>query len=272
MPTDAGLSTVDLAWHDPELDSALRALPSGELAPALDLLGSTRDQPDRRELCVEVLGQAGAVVLPALRAAATEQRDDADRMLLWGSALVAAAWFARGADDADHTTGEQFARLADLTRQARATLTEAARLAPDDAVPWSALMWCALGDPADDDEGDQVFAQVQARAPELFGANSIRLQMLSAKWYGSNEAALEFARAGRRDVPAGHPLLALIPLAHLEVHIGPGTQIRLPEQEAGARRGGRGIRLAARRRRDLWHAPDVVPGQPDLRGLLPAGE
>lgn len=213
------LSHVDLAWADPELDQAVAALPAGELAPALELLASTREQPDRRELCVDVLGQAGAVVLPLLRATATGQRTDADRLLLWGSALNAAAWLARGADDADHTTAEQSGQHADLTRQARAALTEAAKLASDDGVPWSMLMWCALGDPAHPEEGDQVFAEVRARAPELFGANTARVQALSAKWYGSNEAVLEFARTTRRDVQAGHPLLALVPAAYLEIHI-----------------------------------------------------
>jgi hypothetical protein len=212
-------SHVDLAWADAELEQAARALVGGDVGPALDLLKVTREQADRRELCVEVLGAAGSVVLPAMREAAAGRRGDGDVLLLWGSALNAAAWEARGAADSRHTTAAQLGQQADLTRRARATLVEAAKLAPEDVGPWSVLMWCALGDPAHERDGDEVFAEVQKRAPELFGANAARLQMLAAKWYGSNDAVLEFARAGRRDLPAGHPLLALVPSAYIEIHI-----------------------------------------------------
>ncbi|WP_158845949.1 hypothetical protein [Saccharothrix deserti] len=212
-------SHVDPAWNDPELERAVRALCDGDPTPAFDLLAATREQPDRRELCVTILGQAGSAVLPLLRAAAEEQRDDVERLLLWGSALDAAAWQARGAAFAEHTTDEQFGQLVDLTKQARAVLRRAAKLAPDDAVPWSELMHGALGAPEHDDEGDEVFAQVGRRSPDLYGANYTRLQSLAAKWYGSHETMLEFARSRTADLPPGHPLLALIAVAHVEVHI-----------------------------------------------------
>jgi hypothetical protein len=210
---------VDLAWQDDELERAAGALLDGELTPAFDLLASTRGQSDRRELCVDVLGQAGSLGLPALRAAVEQRRDDAERLLLWGSALRTAAWEARGTAIAERTGNEQIGQLIDLTRQARVALRKAAELAPADPVPWSLLMACTLGVPEHDDEGDQVFAEVQRRAENLFGAGELRLQMLAAKWYGSNEAVLDFARTQTGDLPPGHPNLALVPQAHIEVQL-----------------------------------------------------
>ncbi len=89
--------------------------------------GATRAGPprrshadaDRRELYVEVLGNAGQRRLTDIRQYVDRDPGDADRCLLFGSALCSAAWTARGADRAENTTLEQFER--DL----HAVLTEA---------------------------------------------------------------------------------------------------------------------------------------------------
>ncbi|HEU5474249.1 MAG TPA: hypothetical protein VFV67_26680 [Actinophytocola sp.] len=210
-------SHVDQAWEDRELERAARALLTGHLSPALGLLAATRDQPDRRELCIEVLGQAGSGVLPALRAEAERECDDAERLLLWGSALNAAAWRVRGDAGAEHAS------------LARTTLRVAAKLAPDDGAPWSGLMSCALGAPEQPGEGDEVFRQLQGRTPDVFGGNGTRLRMLSPRWYGDDAAVLEFARGRAGGFAPGHPMLALVPSAHLEIYLdrlGRGNSFR----------------------------------------------
>ncbi|GAA1303362.1 hypothetical protein [Saccharothrix xinjiangensis] len=210
---------VDLAWRDPDLEHAARALVVRDIAPALELLA--RDAPpDQRDLRVEVLGQAGQDVLVDLDVAAEHEPD---RLLLLGSALNAAAWWARGALYAEHTTDEQLERFIDLTSRAREALRRATEAAPADSAPWSALMSCALGAPEREGEGGEVFAGVVARAPDLVSAHERRLQGLAAKWYGSHEQMLDFARGRVVDLPNGHPLLALVPAAHIEVHLHDST-------------------------------------------------
>ncbi|WP_306748352.1 hypothetical protein [Saccharothrix yanglingensis] len=207
--------TVDLAWRDPELERAARALVAGDTGPARALLAATHD-PERRDLRVDVLGEAGQHVLPALHSA-VDERHDADSLLLLGSALNAAAWEERGEAYAQYTEEDRLARFLDLADQARTALRRAAELAPDDVVPWAQLMSLALGAPEHDQDGDQVFVRVQMLCPDLVSANEHRLQMLADKWYGSHERMLEFARVRVSDLPAGHPLLALVPAAHVEV-------------------------------------------------------
>ncbi|MFT7841409.1 hypothetical protein Q5530_35185 [Saccharothrix sp. BKS2] len=206
---------VDLAWRDPDLERAARALVVGDIAPALALL-AREVPPDLRDLRVEVLGQAGQEVLVDLDVAA---EDDPDRLLLLGSALNAAAWWARGALYAGQTGDARVERFLDLSGRARDALTRAAAAAPADAAPWSALMSCALGAPEREGEGGEVFAGVVARVPDLVSAHERRLQGLAAKWYGSHEQMLDFARVRVADLPNGHPLLALVPAAHIEVHL-----------------------------------------------------
>lgn len=197
----------------------MRALPSGDLTPAFDLLAATRAQPHRRALAVEVLGAAGTAVLPALRAAVRERPDDVNRLLVLGSAQSSAAWVARGAAYAEHTSDDQFRGLVDLTRQARSTLRRAAEADPDDPAPWCAMMPGALGAPEHDDEAAKVFAEAESRVPDVFGVVHRRLQTLAEKWYGSHDEMFAFARARTEALPDGHPLWSLVPVAHIEVHI-----------------------------------------------------
>lgn len=57
------------------------------------------------------------------------------------------------------------------------------------------------------------------RVPDLVNATLRRLQTTAAKWYGSHEEMFAFARNGVEGLPDGHPLLALIPIAHIELHL-----------------------------------------------------
>lgn len=212
-------SDLDLAWVDPELDAAVAALACRDTAPALALLAATREGFDRREIVVSVLGHVAANHLDLMTELNAARREDPDVLLLWGSALAGAAWNARGADYAEHTTEDQFARMSALVDQARSTLRKAAALAPADPVPWSELLSCALALPVDDNEIESVWKEVADRAPTLFGATTVRLQSLADKWYGSHEEMFAFARERTADLPVGHPLHALIPLAYIEEYL-----------------------------------------------------
>ncbi|MGW4211917.1 hypothetical protein ACWEIJ_28255 [Lentzea sp. NPDC004789] len=212
-------SYVDTSFDDDELMQAALALVSGDLGPALGFLAATRDQPYRRELAVDVLGAAGNVVLPALLDAEEERPDDVNLLLLLGSAQSTAGWQERGAAWAKDTSEDQFRGLVNFTRRARATLRRAASLDPDDVAPWAALLGVALGAPTHRGEAAEVYEEVVKRKPDLVTANLRRLQSVAAKWYGSHEEMFAFARAGIAGLPDGHPLLALIPIAHIERYL-----------------------------------------------------
>ncbi|SER04453.1 hypothetical protein SAMN05216188_107183 [Lentzea xinjiangensis] len=210
---------VDLAFDDDELLHALHALADGDLTPALGFLTATRDQPYRRELALDAFAYAGSPVLPHLLAATEADPDNVQLLLLLGSAQVAVGWQARGARYADHTTDEQWAGLRDSTQQARRTLLRAAELDPDDVAPWAMLMAVALGAPLATREPADIYEEVHKRVPDLVNATLRRLQSTAKKWYGSEEEMFAFARTGIADLPDGHPLLAMIAVAHIEKHL-----------------------------------------------------
>ncbi|MGI5502832.1 hypothetical protein [Lentzea sp. CA-135723] len=210
---------VDTAFRDEQLMNAGLTLRYGELGPALDLLAATRDRPYRRELAVDFLGAVGSTVLPVLLNAEEERPDDVNLLLLLGSAQTTAGWQARGAAYAKHTSDAQFGGLINFTQRARRTLRRAAELDPDDVAPWAALMPVALGAPTHRGEAAEVYAEVVKRVPDLVNANLRRLQSTAAKWYGSHGEMFAFARAGVVGLPDGHPLLALIPIAHIERYL-----------------------------------------------------
>ncbi|GHH57197.1 hypothetical protein [Lentzea cavernae] len=210
---------VDTTFDDDELLRAVVALVSGDLEPALGFLAATRDDPYRRELAVDVLGAAGNAVLPALFAAGQERPDDVNLLLLLGVAQSTAGWESRGGAWAKDTSDEQFDGLVTYTRRARDTLHRAAALDPGDVAPWAALMSVALGAPTHRGEAAEVYAEVVKRVPDLVNATLRRLQSTALKWYGSHEEMLAFARSGVAGLPDGHPLLSLVPIAHVEVHL-----------------------------------------------------
>ncbi|PWK79493.1 uncharacterized protein DUF4034 [Lentzea atacamensis] len=180
---------------------------------------ATRDQPYRRELALDTFAYAGSPILPKLLAAAENDPDNVHLLLLLGSAQAAAGWQARGSRRAEHTTDDQWAGLTDYTQQARRTLLRATELDPDDVAPWAALMAVALGAPLATREPAEIYNEVHKRVPDLVNATLRRLQSTTKKWYGSEEEMFTFARTRIADLPDGHPLLAMIAVAHIEKHL-----------------------------------------------------
>ncbi|MBB5867091.1 hypothetical protein F4553_000470 [Allocatelliglobosispora scoriae] len=211
-------SDMNLAWADPALQRAAVALADGAPGQARDLLAATTD-PDRRELYVSVLGDAGRHQLKALRELASDAGDDPHALLLLGSALGFAAWAARGAATMDHTAEDQVQGMLGFAAQSRTMLGRAAALAPDDPAPLVALMSVVKAAATDRHEPHRLFKQVDALAPDSFMGNQQRLSMLCRKWYGSTEQMLGFTRERVALLPDGHPLLSLVPQAHIEVWV-----------------------------------------------------
>ncbi|MFS8101314.1 hypothetical protein LFM09_29730 [Lentzea alba] len=210
---------VDVDFDDDELMDTAVALVSGDLDRALGLIAATRDQPHRRELVLDVLGGAGNVVLPQLLDAEEEQPGNVHLLLLLGSAQSVAGWQERGSAGADQTGADQWAGLRKFSARAHRNLQFAAELDPDDFAPWALMMSMAVAMPTHRREAAEVYEEVTKRVPDLYGAAFRRLHAACQKWYGSHDEMFGFARGTVEGLPDGHPLLALIPAAHIEMHL-----------------------------------------------------
>ncbi|WP_394613774.1 hypothetical protein JNUCC0626_28200 [Lentzea sp. JNUCC 0626] len=212
-------SYVGVDFDDDELMHAAVSLVSGDIDTALRLLALVRADPHRRELAFDVLGGVGNAVLPRLLDAAEEQPDNVDLLLLLGSAQSVAGWESRGAAGADRTSEGQWTGLRKFSAAAHRTLQRAAELDPEDVQPWALMMSMAVAMPEYRREAADVYDEVVERVPDLFNASFRRLHAACAKWYGSHDEMYGFARGAVEGLPDGHPMLALIPTAHIEMQV-----------------------------------------------------
>ncbi|GAA3299512.1 hypothetical protein Dvina_09030 [Dactylosporangium vinaceum] len=210
----------DRAFTDEYLEKAQWALADdGDPTPALDLIAGTEDA-DRREHAVAVLGPAGALRIELLRGMAARQAYRPERWLLLGASLSAAAWAVR---EDNHATPVATERLVQeqqaLVAEARTALRQAAALSRDDPVPWSELTGAVICAPQHRTETADVFKRACVLAPDLYAAHTRHLTALTHRWYGTQDKVLAFARTRTADRPDGHPLHALVALAHLEGYV-----------------------------------------------------
>ncbi|MFJ8229607.1 hypothetical protein ACIQ9E_06535 [Streptomyces sp. NPDC094448] len=105
-----------------------------------------------------------------------------------------------------------------ILEEARTVCEEAARLSPDDPVPYIAELAVARGLGYGHEQFDQLWAKVIDRAPEHMGAHLAALQYLCEKWHGSREEADHFATTAAARAPQGS-LLAALPLFAVYEHI-----------------------------------------------------
>ncbi|WP_052757973.1 hypothetical protein [Streptomyces yangpuensis] len=126
---------------------------------------------------------------------------------------VAVAWNVRGSLTAEHTTREQFRIFHELLVKAQADAHEAQRLAgPADPVPYMIEQPVAQGLGYAHEQYGELWAQITRRDPKVLTAHTSALQYWCAKWRGSHELALAFARESAASGKPGE-LLSLLPLA-----------------------------------------------------------
>ncbi|PSL00692.1 hypothetical protein CLV63_101166 [Murinocardiopsis flavida] len=206
-------------WGDPALDAAEEAVGDGHLLAGLALLREARHDFERRDTMVSAFGHAaighsGSIYdlledgMPA---------EDAADILVWlGSTLIAEAWEIRGGGFADTVSDNSYKLFRATLANAEEPLLTAARLRPDDPVPWSEMLSYCMGTGADQAERDSVWQNVLSRYPTLWSANWTRLQTLCAKWHGSHEEMFAFARGAVAGAPPGDPVVAMLVEAHSE--------------------------------------------------------
>ncbi|MEV6929706.1 hypothetical protein AB0M46_35165 [Dactylosporangium sp. NPDC051485] len=217
---------IDLAFDDEGLEKAVRALAEdGDATAALELVAGEGDV-HRREQAVSVLGAAGVNEIESLREFAARQSYRPERWLLLGAALAAAAWGVRESPGRDWRSNRREKRIdrriiaqKALVAEARTALRRAAALSPGDAVPWSELTGVVIGAPLHATETADVFKRACVLAPGLYLAHARHLVGLTRRWYGSPDRVLAFAQARVAGRPDGHPLHALVALAHVEGYV-----------------------------------------------------
>jgi hypothetical protein len=208
---------IDLAFADEDLAKALVALgDDGNATAALELIAGTGPDVHRREQVVSVLGAAGVPRVEMLRELAAAQAYRSERWLLLGAALAAAAWGVREAPGSDRRIDRRIQAQQALVGEARSALRQAAALDRDDAVPWSELAGVVIGAPLHVTEPADAFKRACVLAPDLYLAHARHLIGHARRWYGTPDRVLAFARTRVAGRPDGHPLHALVALAHIE--------------------------------------------------------
>jgi hypothetical protein len=200
---------------------ARAALEHGDTAPALSLLAASRGDAEARIHALGVLTTEKTTPwLGRLEALFGQDPWNPDLWLLVGALQAKTAWQARGSATISHTSQEQISGLRHHMTRARESLRRAAELLPDDPAPWCELMSCAMSAKKHPGEPHEMWAEIVRRGGDVsFQANALRLLTLTRKWHGSQQECFAFARERVRDAPPGHPLHALIPLAHVEQYV-----------------------------------------------------
>ncbi|WDZ85176.1 DUF4034 domain-containing protein [Micromonospora cathayae] len=214
---------VDPAMGEPTARELITALERRDWRTARDLLTPVTD-PDDHAFHVSVAADVPGVQEWIREWVEAEPRSTLP-LLVQGAHAVYWAWEARGAQAASRTSQEQFREFWRRLKFAENCLDEVAARDPDDTTARAFLVTSARGRQVDRAEADRRFGEVVERHPGHRIAHEQMLQYRCAKWSGSHEEALEFARTASAGAPAGTPLGQLVSAAHLEVWL------RLPAGE-----------------------------------------
>ncbi|MEV4704615.1 hypothetical protein [Actinoplanes sp. NPDC049316] len=157
--------------------------------------------------------------------------------LVKGCHFTAWAWEARTSKQAKYVSQEQFAVFFRRLKVAEDNLDEALARDPGDANIWAQLIQTAIGRQLGLPEAERRFKEVTARHRWHRSAHHKLLQQKCAKWGGSDELALTFARDTVAEMPPGCSLGSLVAVAHFEQHLqDPGERhLRRPEVVAEIR-------------------------------------
>lgn len=203
-------------WPDAALAAAVAEADEGRVRAAGTVLAECRTDPELRAHRVDVLAERligfGERVLDI-----GVQTRDPDMFLLAGAIFTKEAWAIRGTG-LSATVGEKRFRVfhSHLT-QAVVPLRRAADLLADDPVPWSEMFPVSRGLEFDRAHKDQLWSEVDRRAPLLVSANDSRVQTLAPKWgKGDESEMLAFAHERVALAPDGHPVVAVLVSAVFE--------------------------------------------------------
>lgn len=185
-----------------------------------------------------------------LRRWRTEEPNDAGGAQVYAQFLV---WQAMADPDA--------AEYRIILEEARTVCGEAARLAPDDPIPYITELFVARGLSYRREDFEALWQKITSRDRAHMGAHLAALPYWSEKWHGSREQADAFARQAAATAPEGS-LLPALPMFAVYEHLPEVTLS--PGMFRGAVIGDaiEGARFA------LHHARPGHPVEPHVRHLL----
>lgn len=234
--TTAPKPELDALLGDAAAHAFLAELSQGHWQGFHDFLESERD-PDTRyfyanNLAHQIQGRPGWIdEWCEARAGSTIP------LLFRGLHNTAWAWQARGSGLARSVQQDSWPLFHERLVAADKDLSAAAAMNPDDPTPRAGLLMPAVGLSLGQAELRRRFDEVERRHRWHLGAYRAMSQGLAAKWGGSNEGLLAFARTTLREAPDGHPVHVIIPTAHLEVWLRftHGLTSGKPERAEGLR-------------------------------------
>ncbi|MEV7543536.1 hypothetical protein [Streptomyces sp. NPDC089915] len=244
--------------------AVLEAARSGDWEAAAAYAEAAGEDWQERLERVRALAEAAAEDDAWLLAWRAARPADPTAALVNADTSVMVAWNVRGSQSGAGTTQEQFRLFRELLTRARNDAHEAQRLAgPADPSPYVVEQAIAMGLGYSHEEYRELWERITGRAPRVLWSHVAGLQYWCAKWRGSHELAMEYARAS---AAAGKPgdLLTLLPLlAYFEQEeweddLLPETYYKEPEIVAAV-----DAALA-----DLAAAGDAHPGTPRMRHML----
>ncbi|WP_405979016.1 hypothetical protein [Streptomyces sp. NBC_00158] len=262
--SEADLDTGNPAPVPAGRTAVLEAVRSGDWEAAAAYLDAAGQDWQERLERVRPLAEAAAEDDAWLLAWRAARPGDATAALVNADTSVMVAWNVRGSQSGRSTTQEQFRIFHQLLGKARADAHEAQELAdPADPSPYVVEQAIAMGLGYSHEQYRELWGKITERAPRVLWSHVAGLQYWCAKWQGSHELAMEYARAS---AAAGKPgdLLTLLPLmAYFEQEtyeddLLPETYYKEPEIVAAT-----DAALA-----DLAAAGNAHPGTPRMRHML----
>lgn len=214
---------VDLTLGDPAAAEIRVSLQNGRWA---DVAGLFRKQGrEQREFLLTVMTHwPGRPEWLDGWTAASPSSPDA--WLISGVHAMRWAWEARTGSVASMVSGRRWNRFFERLEIAQEHLLRAAELAPDDPLPWAAMVTVAKGQQWPLADARVVLDHAVERDPECRPAYSAFLDYSAARWSGEANTSLTVAR----EFVAAHPtsfLDALIAEAHFQRSIDLGMESEL---------------------------------------------
>ncbi|MFF7650299.1 hypothetical protein ACFZCY_10620 [Streptomyces sp. NPDC007983] len=148
-----------------------------------------------------------------------------------------------------------------ILEEARDVCHEAARLAPDDPVPYIVELGVARGLPYRQADFEELWTKVTDRAPHHMGAHLAALHYWCEKWHGSQDRADAFTHAAAGSAP-DKSLLPALPLFGVFEHLPEVNLVRSLYQSDVVTKAVEGALYAVRQ------APADHPVLPHVRHLL----
>ncbi|MEU3406278.1 hypothetical protein ABZ766_20390 [Streptomyces sp. NPDC006670] len=209
---ETGLDTDHPAPVPAERLAVLEAVRTGDWEAAAAYLEAAGEDWQERLERLRPLAEAAAEDDAWLLAWRAARPADPTAALVHADTSVMVAWNVRGSQAGSRTTQEQFRLFHQLLTKARDDARAAQELAdPADPTPYVVEQAVAMGLGYAHEDYRELWQRITDRAPRLLWSHVAGLQYWCAKWQGSHELAMEYARAS---AAAGKPgdLLTLIPL------------------------------------------------------------